>query len=94
MKENFSTVNISDICGAVTVRNSVYGQDISVFGVDAKMPYEDIYNKNSLAGAVSKNKIFLGVSLTEYFIKEFLITFRQSVKIPKNRLTFGHNLLT
>ena len=51
--------------------NGIYSQDISVFGVNAKEPYDDIYTKNSLAGAVSKNKIFLGVSLTEYFIYDW-----------------------
>lgn len=51
--------------------NGIYSQDISVFGVDSKTPYEDIYNKNSLAGGISENKIFLGVSLTEYFIYDW-----------------------
>jgi len=51
--------------------NGIYSQDISVFGVDVKEPYEDIYKKNSLAGAISPNKIFLGASLTEYFIYDW-----------------------
>ncbi len=51
--------------------NGIYGQGISVFGVNAKEPYEDIYKKNSLAGAISPNKIFLGASLTEYFIYDW-----------------------
>ena len=51
--------------------NGIYSQNISVFGVDVKEPYEDIYKKNSLAGAISPNKIFLGASLTEYFIYDW-----------------------
>lgn len=51
--------------------NGIYGQGISVFGVNAKEPFEDIYTKNSLAGAISKNKIFLGANLTEYFIYDW-----------------------
>ena len=58
--------------------NGIYGQGISVFGVNVKEPFEDIYTKNSLAGAISKNKIFLGANLTEYFIYDW---FEQSYVI-------------
>ena len=51
--------------------NGIHSPEISIFGVNTKEPYEDIYGKNSLAEAMSKNKIFLGTSLTEYFIYDW-----------------------
>ncbi len=46
--------------------NGVYGDGLSLFGVEVSEPFENILAKNTLAGIVNKKLIFLGDSLIEY----------------------------
>lgn len=73
--------------------NGIYGQEISIFGVDTKQPYEDIYDKNSLAGGTSKNKIFLGLSFTEYLIYDWYEKSYVIIDKKTNKIVFHSTFL-
>lgn len=46
--------------------NGIYGNGVSVFGVNPVEPFEDIFKKNILGGKSLKDLIFLGESLTDF----------------------------
>lgn len=52
--------------GLLKETNGIFGGDVSVFGIDAPQPCEDVYAKNTVAGIKNKPLVFLGMSLTEY----------------------------